>query len=116
MISFGNVIFQFTEYFLFFQRLYEHIAPEENIHLKIRMVDTKGRRLKSFGEGVLFGAFVCSEPELTIEMDLSVAELRASAKEIARQLIKRVFDAFNWDSASAEMIEQHQSRLLNGRL
>jgi hypothetical protein len=114
-ISFGNVIFQFTEYFLFFQRLYERIAPDESIHLNIRMVDTKGRRLKSFGEGVLFGAFVCSEPELTIAMDLRVAELRASAKEIARKVIKRVFDAFNWDNATDEMIEQHQSRLLSGR-
>jgi hypothetical protein len=116
VISFGNVIFQVTEYFLFFQRLYERIAPEETIHVKIRMALTKDRRLKSFGEGVLFGSFVCTDPELNLEMEVSVAELRASANEIARKIIKRIFEAFNWDNASEEMIEQHQNQLVSGRL
>lgn len=115
ILSFANVIFQVTEYFLFFQRLYERIAAEDNLHIKIRMTDTKDRRLISLGEGLLIGSFVCIEPELSIELDLNTVELRVSASEIARKIIKRIFEAFNWDTAKEEMIEQHQDKLTSGR-
>jgi hypothetical protein len=115
ILSFANVIFQVTEYFLFFQRLYERIAPDDNVHIKIRMTDTKNRRLVSLGEGLLVGPYTCIKPELIIELDLSTAELRASASAIARKIIKRIFEAFNWDNAKEEMIEQHQNKLISRR-
>lgn len=118
-LSFVGVILQVTEYFLFAKRYYEKLAPDATVSLTIRLTDTQSRTLKSFGElreGVLFAEYVCREPQVEVRTDCTVAELAASYDELARKAIRRVYELFNWNNSSEDMIQSWQERLLNRRL
>ncbi|GAC1702453.1 MAG: hypothetical protein NVS9B4_07880 [Candidatus Acidiferrum sp.] len=115
-LSFVGVILETTEHFLFAKRYCEKLAPDSTVVLTVRLTDTEGRVLKSFGdlgEGVLSGEYVCREPQVEIQTKCTVAELGASYDELARKSIRRVYELFNWNNSSEELIQSWQERLLN---
>lgn len=114
-LSFVNIIFQITEFFLFLSRYYARIADEASLRVTIRLTKTKGRQLVSLDAGPLFDNYVCLEDKIEIIGEYSVSLLRASAEEIARRVIKRVFEIFQWTTARDEMIQQRQRQLLERR-
>jgi hypothetical protein len=114
MLSFINLIYQITEFFLFFKRYYTRFAEDSTIQVTIRLVGIKDRQLVSMDPAVdLFGEYVCQERELSIVGEHSVAELRASTEEIARKVVRRVFEIFNWSDPAETMIENWQRKLIN---
>ena len=118
-LSFTGVILQITEYFLFAKRYYEKFAADGTVALVVRLTDTQGRVLRSyndFREGMLFGEYVCREPQIEVRIECTVAELAASYDELARKAIRRVYELFNWNDSSEEMIQGWQERLVNRRL
>lgn len=115
-LSFVGVVLEITEYFLFAKRYYEKVAPDSTVHLTIHLTDTQNRFLASFGEGSLHGEYVCREPQIQVEAECTVAELVASYDELARKAIRRVYELFNWNDSSDELMKQWQERLVNHRL
>src|SRR6185437_362735 len=117
LLSFVGIILEITEYFLFAKRYYERIAPDATAHLTIRITDTLDRSLASFGgEGVLRGRYTCQIATIQTDFECAVAELTASYEELARKAIRRVFELFNWNDSSDDLIIHWQQQLVNRRL
>ncbi len=117
-LSFVGVILSITEYFLFARRYYEKFAPDATVKLVIRLTDTQDRILASYNinEGDLHGEYICREPRVEVQTKCTVAELGASYDELARKAIRRVYELFNWNSSTEEMMKSWQERLVNQRL
>lgn len=115
-LSFVGVILEITEYFLFAKRYYGKIAPDSSIHLSVRLTDTQDRFLASFGEGRLEDEYICREPQVQVDTECTAAQLSASFDEYARKAIRRVYELFNWNDSTEELITRWQEQLLNRRL
>lgn len=115
-LSFVGVILEITEFLLFAKRYFERVAPDSTVHITVRLTDTENRFLASFGEGWLRGNYTCREPQVEVDVECTVAELVASYEELARKAIRRVYELFNWNDSSDELIQQWQERLVNRRI
>lgn len=115
-LSFIGVILEITEYLLFAKRYFEKVAPDSTVHITIRLTDTENRFLASFGEGSLYGNYVCREPQVEVEVECTVAELIASYDELARKAIRRVYELFNWNDSTDELMQNWQEVLVNRRI
>ena len=115
-LDFVGIILDVTEFFWFAQRLYRIVAPEGTLRGTIRLTDTRGRYLTSFGHGTLNGHYICVEPQIEVEVKATVTELMASPDELARQAIRRIYELFNWNDSTDYLMRNWQERLLNQRL
>jgi hypothetical protein len=115
-LSFIGVIFQITEILLFAKRYYDGLAPEASLRLRIRLTDTQGRYLTSFGEALLFENYTCREPEVEVLLKCTSTELSATWEELSRKATRRVYELFNWNDATEDMIRQRQQNYLNQRV
>src|SRR5207237_582144 len=113
-LSFVNVIYTITEFFLFLRRYYERISPDGSIHFVITMTDIENRRLVSTQFDIeLFANYSARVPDLQLERDSTVTELRASAEEMGIETVQTIFEVFNWNDPDANMIRGWQQRLLS---
>jgi hypothetical protein len=114
-LSFVNVIYTVTEFVLFFKRYYERIAPDASIRFLIEMTDIKGRMLEAtdWNANPLMGNYMAKDSSLKIDREYSVPELRATAEEIAINVVQRIFEVFNWNGSDPAMIRGWQQRLLS---
>src|SRR5260370_23891954 len=110
-LDFVGIILDVTEFILFAQRFYRVLAPDATLRGIIRLQDTQGRYLTSFGHGMLHGHYVCVEPQVEVEVKSTVAELMASSDEIARLSIRRIYELFNWNDSSEDLMRHWQERL-----
>src|SRR5262249_21790748 len=77
-ISFISTIYSLTEFHIFLVRLYEKIAPEATVRIRIAMTGCQGRVLASYEPMVnLFADYMSQEDEIVQTRDIQVAELRA---------------------------------------
>ena len=118
VLSYSDVIYRITEMFLFLKRYYEKFAEEATLHVDLTLLDTKGRKLVSMfaKDGDLHDAYICHEDQIVFEGDYAVAQLRASDSSLARIVIRRIYELFNWNSVNESMIEGRQKELLDRRL
>jgi hypothetical protein len=116
VLSFNGIILGITENFLFAKRYYEKVAPDSAVHLTIRLADTQNRTLVSFDPTISLNRYTCQEPQAQADIECTVAELVASYEELARKAIRRVYELFNWNDSSDEMMRHWQERVLNRRL
>lgn len=114
-LSFVNVIYTVTEFLLFFKRYYERISPDASIRFSIEMTDIKDRTLEATDwDSIPFMAnYAAKVPSLKIEREYTVSELRATAEEIAINVVQRIFEVFNWNGSDPNMIRGWQQRLLS---
>ena len=49
-------------------------------------------------------------------MKVTVAELIAASDQLARKAIRRIYELFNWNNSSDDLMRQWQERLVNQRL
>lgn len=116
-LSFPSAIHSLTEFILFISRAYENIVNIESLHLAVTLNGCAMRHLASFDGNIpLHDWYVSQEDVISWKKDIQLIELRASYKDIARQIIKHIFHVFNWNDVSDNMIEHHQNKLLNRRL
>lgn len=116
-LSFINVIYTITEFFIFLRRYYERVAPDESVRFSMKLTDIKDRALVATGEAMLYlDRKTAKIPILYLEDDYAVSEIRASAEEIAIKTVQRVFEIFNWNNPDANMIRGWQQRLLSRTL
>jgi hypothetical protein len=77
------------------------------------LADVRDRTLASLDPMVdLFGPYTSRELEISLALDLTMAELQTDAEVIARRLAKRLFAIFNWDNVSDDTIKLWQQKLL----
>lgn len=112
-LSFIGAIYQMTEFFQFFKRYYSRMPGIAEVHVAIKLTDVRDRVLVSMDPRVdLLGAYISREPEITLELDLSMAELQTDADAISRRLAKRIFRIFNWGDIQDDTISFWQQKLL----
>jgi len=112
-LLFVSALNSITEFFLFFKRYYNLIAPECDLQYKIALHGVKDRQLIPGDEGILLrGNYVSHEDHIVVENSVSLTDLRASYKEIANYTIREVFQIFNWDNVTEQVIAQWQDKLL----
>jgi hypothetical protein len=112
-------IWLITDFFLFFKRYYEEIAPESDLYVKIILNRTKDRKLFSSQRASFFNyrfSYFAHDDSVTIEEHIKVVDLRASFKEIANLMIRKIFAVFNWDDVSEAYIDQWQTKLIEGKV
>ncbi len=115
-LSWVSLIFQITEFFVFLSRYYARIAADATLSVTVRLTDTNGRILVSRGDaGPLFDDYVCADDKIEITSECSVSQLRASPEEIARPVIRRVFEIFQWTGVQDDLIQQRQRQLIERR-
>lgn len=113
VLSFISAIYQLSEFFQFFKRYYSRVPDIPGLHLAIKLTDVRDRTLVSMDPRVaLFGHYTSREPQIRLEMDLTIAELQTDAEAIARRLAKRIFRIFNWDDVQDGAISFWQQKLL----
>lgn len=114
VISFISLIYSVTEWVLFAKRLYETIlSVDELVHLNVRASGISGRRLISADPRVeLYGDFRIEVPDFEIYETVGVSELRADSEVIARRIIRRIFELFNWNDPDEKMLQSWQQKLL----
>jgi len=116
-LSFISAIYSLTEFSLFISRVYEDLDNVESLHLGITLTGCKQRQLVSF-EGLvhLSDWYVSQDDVITWERDIQLIELRASYKDIAREIAMRIFHVFNWNDVSENMVAGWQDKLLSRNL
>lgn len=116
VLSFERVIIIITEFFLFFKRYYEEIAQESDLHLIITINGAKNRELfalsRLYDTPDFGGRCISQENIISIKNGIKFIELKATYKEIANRIIKKIFQIFNWDDVSEELIDKWQTKLL----
>ncbi|HEY6347770.1 MAG TPA: hypothetical protein VI636_00020, partial [Candidatus Angelobacter sp.] len=114
--SWSGIIFQITEFFIFLSRYYSRVAADANLTITIHLADTKGRVLISRGnDGPLMANYICLEPEIEVTVEYSVSQLRASPEDVARKVIRRIFEVFQWTGVRDDLIRDRQRQLIDRR-
>jgi hypothetical protein len=115
-LSWVNVIFQITEFFVFLSRYFARVADDAALSVTVRLTDTGGRHLISReGAGPLPGEYACQEDQIEINRTYSVSQLRASPEDAAGPVIRRIFEIFQWTAVRDELIQQRQRQLIERR-
>lgn len=114
VISFVALLYSVTEWVLFAKRFYETIlSVDERVHLTVRGSGIKGRRLISVDpSAVLYGDFHTEVPRFEVRETVGVSELRADPEAIARRIIRKIYELFNWNDPDEKMLQSWQQKLL----
>lgn len=114
VISFVALIYSVTEWVLFAKRFYETIlSVDETVHLSVKASGIKGRRLVSADpRAELHGDYRIEVSEFEIQESVGVSDLRADPEAIARRIIRRVYELFNWNDPDEKMLQSWQQKLI----
>lgn len=114
VISFISVIYSLTEWALFAMRFFEgFLSVDESVVFTIRATNVKGRRLTSLDPSVGFywDCQIALEA-FEIKESVTMADLRADPEAIARTIIRRIFELFNWNDPDENMLRDWQQKLI----
>jgi hypothetical protein len=114
VISFVALIYSVTEWVLFAKRFYEAIlSVDERVYFTVRASGIKGRRLISADPlAELHGDFRIEVSGFEIQETVGVSDLRADPEAIARGIIRRIYELFNWNDPDEKMLQSWQQKLL----
>lgn len=114
VISFVALIYSVTEWVLFAKRFYEKIlSVDEKVHINVCGSGFRGRRLISVDSSAeLHGNYHTEGPEFEIRETVGVSDLRADFESIARRIIRRLCELFNWNDPDEKMLQSWQQKLL----
>lgn len=112
-----GVVFTVTEIFEFLARLSKQGIYEDGVSVDIGLFNTKSRELKVFdpGRAPLFGKYISGNSEIRFSKQYSEKETLEQSKDLALEVILRIFRRFNWDNPPLETIRSDQQRLLERR-
>jgi hypothetical protein len=117
-LDFLRLIYEITEIVLFIKNLIEN-APIEGGKLIIELNKTKDRELGSFFRPDLYvpwDQYFCRIDNIRAEQSFDRTQILTGSTEISREIIKSIFNDFNWTNYSDSMIKTHQENLLNRRI
>jgi hypothetical protein len=112
-LSFISAIYSFTEFMLFFSRLYGELSPDNSLVIRVALHGCKDRELASFEFMVPFWpGHISGEEVISQQETLQVAELKAAPLDVAARMVKHVFHVFNWLDVTDGVIARWQQKLL----
>ena len=117
-LDFLSLIYKTTEIVLFIKNLIENTDIESG-QLSFEISKTRDRELESiFSQNILgfHGGYICGMPEISTQVNFSREEIFNDPLSVARNVIKNIFDDFNWRTYSEGMIQTHQENLVNRRI
>jgi hypothetical protein len=117
VISFIGVIYSVTEWILFATRYFEAtLSPDESVRLEIVLSGALNRRLISTDPRAIFHwVFQANVPSIQVGETIAISELRTDAEAIARRIVRKIFELFNWNDPGEEMLQQWQQDFIQGR-
>jgi len=116
VLSFVSVIWFFTELILFVRRYYGEVAPNDELRIEAKLNGTEGRMIVPPNSSIfLRGDYISHEDTIVLKEDVHVVNVRASFKEIANVLARRVFAVFNWDEITERVVDDWQTKLIERR-
>ncbi len=117
VLSFVGAIYSTTEWMLFAKRYFEPLlAVDETVRIEITLSGAKNRKLISNDYRVAFHwDLQANNNAIRIEEVILLSELRADAETIARRIVRRIFEQFNWNDPSEEMLQKWQQDFMTGR-
>jgi hypothetical protein len=113
LASLAAIIFAFTEWFTFAQRYYERfLGIDDSVVFEFSLDRAMGRSLLSIPPAMPFPAgYTSQEDRITVEGTVGVTELRTDAYALARRYVRRVFEIFNWNTVSEDLIADWQKHI-----
>jgi hypothetical protein len=117
-LSFVSAIFSVTEWSLFAQRYFEtFVQIDESVRVDVTLTGAMNRLLVSAQPGVhLGGEFRSRVTTIHIEETVALSDLRTDAQSVARRIVRRLFEMFNWNDPREEMLRGWQEKLISGKL
>jgi hypothetical protein len=115
VMSFISAIFSVSEWCLFAQRYFESLLPiDESIHFEVTLTGAFNRLLISADPLVQLAAEFRSKVDfIEIEETVSLSNLRTDPLLIARGIVRKLFELFNWNNPTEEMLANWQQKLIN---
>ncbi|MEI8175088.1 MAG: hypothetical protein WCG28_04015 [bacterium] len=117
-LDFLGLIYKITEITLFVKNLIENTNIEEG-NLIIEINNTRDRELESIFSQNIFSfnaGYICRMNKIMAPSKIYKEKITTDYLEISRELIKSIFDDFNWKNYSEQMIQTHQENLINRRI
>ena len=113
VLSFIGIIYSVTEWLLFARRFYEALlSVDESVLMSVRASEVKGRKLASLDPRVELGwEYQTDIAAFEIKESIAVSELRADPEAIARMIIRKIFEMFNWNNPDEVMLQNWQQKL-----
>ena len=112
-VSFIGLIYHMTEMILFFSRFYNSFDAGEEVEIKITLDGLKGRKLVSNDPWVdLFDDYFSGVDTFRWKETISVPKLTSAYKEIAMEVILKLFHIFNLEDMTSETVASWQDKLL----
>ncbi len=116
-LDFLSVIYRFTEIVLFIKNIIENIDIKGGV-LTIEINKTEGRELEALFSNRIFrfnSEYICHIDKIIARKDFEKEEISLNPLLVGFELIKNVFEDFNWNNYSEQMIRTHQENLVNRR-
>lgn len=113
-LDYISIIYKVTEIVLFIKNLINNTDIEGGI-LNLEINKTKGRELQAiFSSNIIsFGNYICNIDKIIIEESFTKEKIIEDSLVISRELIKKIFNNFNWMDYSDQVINSHQENLIN---
>ena len=118
VLSAIGVIYSSTEWLLFAKRFFESIlTAEESIRMRIVLSGAQDRSLIGTDSRISFLWNPQARiDQVKVEETIQMSDLRSDAEGIARRVCTRIFEQFNWNDSSEELINRVQQDFLAGRV
>jgi hypothetical protein len=115
-ISFVGLIYSITEMYMFASRLATARGVVDKVSINLMLRDIDRWALASGEPAIVWHRFYQSRiPMIDASMDMPASDLIEDFARSAIPAIQEVFQGFNWNDASTNVITQWQDRLLSGR-
>ena len=117
-LDFLSLIYRLTEVVLFIRNLVE-AADMKGGSLTVELHKVRDRELESlfsFNIPSFHSNYVCRMDEIVVTQVFDRECILKDPNIISREIIKSIFEDFNWKNYSDEMIKTHQENLVNRRI
>lgn len=113
VFDFVGLAYSVTEFMLFIKRVYTEAIDSDTIHIKILLNKCKNRRLIVDYPGTFnIHGHISNEEVIPVEHDIQTVNLQASFEKVARDFIREILMAFNWNDPDETMLESWQKKLI----
>ena len=111
-----SVIFQMTEIFVFLSQLGTAGIYDDGVHVSITLHNTENRELwMDVNWRKLFHSYKTKKQKIEFIRKYTKEQIINNPKELARDVIKYIYNEFGWLNPPDETIKNYQDKLLNGR-
>ncbi len=114
-LDFILALYKVTEIYEFASRLAsKKLLPNDSVTIIIELYDTDKRELISFGRRPLY-KHICVVPKIEITKRITVEELISKSPELSIQVVRNIFETFNWDQVPLGLLVEEQKKFLGKR-